>query len=286
MVGRHGMALAEKEIGLRQSLPQNRTYATWRQLLPGHRMATVAKTPLLVAFGMYLSGGHFELQTVGVSMLLASLLWAFLYVFNESCDLTCEENYSVSAWTRIILFIIPLVISASGLLVSWQLFMLLMMMTIGQIAYCMQPFRLKRYWWVAPLLSGVVNPVLRMECGAIWGSHPVPAAAIVVLVSIHLSSAIRTRSLQRERDKRFGYLTAPQLSDKAGAFCMAVGLVGANCLCFQKVLPPYLAFATVPAIGFSAYAWSGKVKNMNQLRKGWTWFAVIALVVLLAMCFR
>ena len=249
-------------------------------------MATVTKTPLLVALGIYLSGGTFDLRAFGLTSVLAAALWAVLYALNESYDLALESDCVVSRKKRAILYAAAAAIVAASALLSPWLLVLFVLMCAGQLAYCVPPVRLKRYWWAAPLLSGVVNPILRLECGAIWGAHAIPVVAVCSIAFMHLSSAIRTRSLLRGRDQGFGYRIAPKSSDKFGAVSMTLGLLGICVLCYQRILPPSFILLTVLSAAYAAYAWSGRVNNIAQLRRGWIWFAILSVVALAGLFFK
>src|SRR5579871_5261800 len=72
-----------------------RNGAVWRQLLPTHRLSVVAKTPVLVALGLFLAGGRFVWGTVGWTLVLAAALWGVLYALNEAYDLAYEDGYEV-----------------------------------------------------------------------------------------------------------------------------------------------------------------------------------------------
>ncbi|HLV79757.1 MAG TPA: hypothetical protein VKT32_05720, partial [Chthonomonadaceae bacterium] len=169
---------------------------------------------------------------------------------------------------------------------SPHLGLLFALMTAGQIAYSAPPWRVKRWWWAVLLLSGVLNPLLRMECGALWGPRPVPFLAYAVLVSLHLGSAIRARTLLKDRDRRLAYVAAPNGIEWAGIACTVGGLLGGSLLCLQGFLPRvFLVFLAAAAL-FSLYAWFGRIRSMAQLRQGWLGFAILSLLALAVLLSR
>lgn len=257
--------------------------ATWRELLPAHRLPVIAKTPLMVAVGVYMTGGTFSSWGVTLTMLVTAGLWTVLYALNEATDLSKEHHAVVpeSAWR--VLFGACAVVCAIAFWLSPKVGGLCLTMALGQMAYCVPPIRLKRHWWAVLLLSGMLNPILRLECGAVWGTHSISALAYFVFVTLHLGASIRSRALLRERDHKFGYRIAPPRAEWAGMVCTGVGLLGAYALCRQGILPhTFVLFVTVAAI-FSIYAWSGRVTNVSRLRQGWFWFAVLGLVAFALM---
>jgi hypothetical protein len=258
-------------------VPAGRPRAAARQLLPLHRLTVIAKTPLLVALGLYMSGGRFAWGTVGATLALASLMWGALYAVNEAFDLTLEEGYVVPRATIAGLVACVVAICGVAYVVSPTLALLFGIMTAGQLAYCMPPFRLKRWWWPVLILSGMVNPVLRAYCGAIWGTEPVPFMALLAIVLIHVGATIRTRALQRERDQKLDYRVSPRSLDRFGAALTFLGLLDSAYLCVLNVFPRVF-LATAPfVIGFALYAWSGKTKSMTKVRQGWILFVVGAI---------
>lgn len=255
----------------------SRPLASPMQLLPVHRLTVIAKTPLLLALGMYMSGGHFAWPTVGASLILASLLWGILYAVNEAFDLTLEEGYVVARAAIVTLVACVLAICAIAYVVSPALALLFAVMTAGQLAYCMPPIRLKRWWWPVLILSGVVNPVLRAYCGAIWGPEPVPFLAVLAIVLIHVGATIRTRALQRERDRKLQYRVSPRTLDRLGAVFTALGLADSAYLCMLNVYPRVFLITAPFVLGFFLYAWSAKAKSMKKVRRGWILFVVGAI---------
>lgn len=259
---------------------------SWLALLPAHRRPVLAKTPLLIAVGVFLAGGRLETRPVLLTMALATALWALLYALNESTDLQQESGILVERRIQILLFLLPIGICLAAACLSPHLGLLFSLMTVGQIAYSAPPLRVKRWWWAVLLLSGVLNPILRLECGAVWGPHAIPLLAYAVLVSLHLGAAIRARTLLKERDRQLAYVTAPDGTEWAGIACMVGGLLGGGLLCLQGFLPRVFLVFLVPASVFSLYAWSGRIRNMAQLRQGWLVFAILALLALAVLLSR
>jgi hypothetical protein len=254
---------------------------SWQSIIPGHRLPVAAKTLILVALGVYAAGGNFASLPVWLSMGLATSLWTFLYIVNEAADIEAEEGRVVPASAWRVLTGGPLLVCAAGLFVSPLLALYLSLMFLGQWAYCMPPFRWKRRWWAILALSGVANPLLRIGCGAMWGTKPLPLIACVVLVCLHLGATLRARLLQKERDRRLGYTVVPPWGAFAGRCCTGVGLAGAFALCPMEVLP--VAFAPLVllfAVPFAVFAWSGQAKSMAQLRRFWLVFAILAALAL------
>lgn len=250
----------------------------WRQLLPSHRLPVIAKTPFMVALGVYIAGGRFDNPSVGKTMLLAGALWAALYALNEATDLALEQNLIVPLSARQLLYALCITICVAAVWLSPALGLLCVLMAVGQIAYCVPPARLKRYWWAALMLSGMANPILRLECGAVWGTHTIPPLAYIAFVSLHIGAAIRSRALLRDRDQDFAYRVAPPRLEWAGITCTGVGLLAAYGVCWQGIVPPVFAVFTTAATAFSVYAWSGRATSVAQLRQGWLWFAVLSLL--------
>jgi len=261
-----------------------REKARFGQLLPIHRLTVIAKTPVLVAFGLYMADGRFAWQTVGATLVLASLMWAALYAVNEAFDLTLEEHYVVPTATIAGLVGGVVLICGAAYLISPALALLFVLMTVGQLAYCVPPIRLKRWWWPVLILSGIFNPVLRAYCGAIWGSAPMPVLGVLSIVLIHVGSTIRTRALQRGRDLNLEYQIAPPSVDRVGAVFTVLGILDGAYMCAMNVFPRVFLLSAPFVIGFTLFAWSDKTKSMKAVRRGWILFSVAAafgLVVLL-----
>ena len=255
----------------------------WRDIFPAHRLPVLVKTPIIVALGAYFAHADFQRAELTGALILATLLWAALYALNEMTDVTEEQDYYVSQTIQSVLYTLPILVCVASWFFSKALFLCLTAMTFGQYAYCVPAIRLKKYWLTIVLLSGALNPLLRMQCGAIWGTQRIPLLAGTVFVLLHLGATFRARTLQRDRDKRLAYHVAPRFSDWFGPVCTASGLVGAVVLCLQGILPRFFILYILIAGGFSAYAWSGRVHSMKTLRRGWIGFALLALVALLLL---
>ena len=257
--------------------------ASWRQLFPTHRLPVLTKTPLMIALGLYLTGGRFEMRTVGATMLLFATLWAALYALNEATDLAIEQHFEVPRRYLLPLFIFPALLCVLAACLSLRLLLPFCLTVLGQFAYCVPPVRLKRWWWAILLLSGFLNPILRLEAGAVWGQHPIPLLAYLTFVSLHLGAALRVRALQRQRDEGFGYRSAPHYSEIAGIVCTVLGIVGTSLLCWQGILLRPCIYFMLPCVAFAVYAWSGRAKNVADLRQGWFWFALLAFIALIML---
>jgi hypothetical protein len=256
---------------------------TWRQLVPGHRIPVIAKTPLLVALGVSWAGGADNVRGVWLSMALATALWLALYALNECTDAALEEGYIGELRLRRWLVLVSVVIVSTAGAVSVRLLIPMALMAASQLAYCLPPVRLKRWWWGGVLLSGVVNPTARLLCGAVWGTHPVPGLAYGALVCLHVGGAIRTRTLQRKRDLSLSYRVPPPGTEFLGLACTAMGILGAYRLCGQGMLPPALSLFVAPGGAFAAYAWCRRGLSIRQLRQGWIPFALLSIAVLVAL---
>lgn len=261
-------------------------YATVRQLLPTHRAAVIAKTPMLVALGCYLAGGRFDTPAIWWTMALSAALWAFLYPLNESTDLIHEQHFHMDRRVQAILFLLPLVVCLLAWPLSPWLTLLFALMLAGQLAYCAPPLRLKRYWWAILVLSGTLNPVLRLQCGALWGGHPISNLAYGAVVALHLGASLRSRGLLRDRDQKLGYHVLPPGGELIGAFCTGAGFLGAFRLCANGALPGSFGYFLALAAGFAVYAWSGRETNVARLRQGWLWFAIVSCFALAALLSR
>lgn len=257
--------------------------ATLRDLLPAHRLPVIAKTPFLVAMGAYLAHADFRRAELWLTFVLSALLWAALYVLNEMTDVMEEQQMYVPTSTQKVLYVLPVLICVMSASLSVPLCACLSAMTLGQYVYCVPAVRLKRYWFTILVLSGAINPLLRMECGAIWGTQAMPVLASSAAVLLHLGATFRARTLQRMRDRRLNYTVAPDFSDWLGPICTASGLLSMLVLCVQRILPPLFAGFILIAGVFSVYAWSGRVDSMAHLRRGWVGFAVLSLLALLVL---
>ncbi len=260
--------------------------ASWRQLLPSHRLPVIAKTPILVAVGVYMAGGQFNQLRVALTMIVTAALWTVLYAINESTDLAREHQVRVAGKKRLLLFGACTLVCAGAFWLSPLAGGVCLLMAGGQLAYCEPPVRLKRFWWAVLLLSGMLNPFLRLQCGALLGNHAISTLTYLVFVSLHLGASIRSRVLQRQRDRKLGYQVAPPRIEWAGMACTGVGLAGAYALCWQGVLPHiFVLFVTIATV-FSVYAWSNHVTSVSRLRQGWLWFAILALVAFALLYFN
>ena len=268
------------------ALSSLRRSAAWGQFFPAHRLPVLAKTPLLVVLGLYLTGGRFAYATVGATMVLATLLWFFLYALNESTDLALEEGYYVRRRFRILLMGLPILIGVLAACLSLRLVLPFVFTTLGQFLYCVPPMRWKRWWGAILLLSGIMNPILRLECGAIWGVHPIPILAFAAFVSFHLGAALRARVLLRDRDARLSYRVAPSGCETTGILFTALGFLFTFLLCWQGLLPQVSLWFLLPSAAFAIYAWSGRATSVSQLRQGWLGFAILALLALIALLIR
>ena len=257
--------------------------AEWQQILPGHRLPVIVKSLLIVALGVYLSGGPLETQAVETTMALTAVLWAVLYALNESTDLIFEHRLLVPKYLPAGLLALAILLCLSAAFLSPALSLLLGLMIAGQVAYCLPPMRLKRHWWAVFVLSGTLNPILRLECGAVWGKHPIPFLAYLVFISLHLGASSRTRVLLRERDQKLGYQIAPAWLEGVGKLCTGLGLTGGVLLCMQEVLPRFLLFSFPLVAAFVLYAWSERAVSVARLRIGWIWFAILALLILVGL---
>lgn len=260
-------------------------HADWRQMLPAHRLPVLAKTPLLVALGLYLAGGRLAAPHVGATMLLATLLWTILYILNEATDLALEQHCRVGRGRFAALLAGAAMVCLLAGRLEPRLGLLFALMTLGQLAYCLPFPRLKRWWWAVLVLSGVANPILRLLCGAVWGAHGIGWPVYGVFVCLHLGASMRSRGLLRDRDKNLAYHVAPAGLEIAGMLSTGVGFAGAFGLCAGDLLPRLSLPFLLIALAFSAYAWSGRVTSVARLRRGWIGFAVLAIVAL-AILFR
>lgn len=260
--------------------------ATWRQILPPHRISVTAKTPILVALGVHLTGGGFDTPGVWLTMALAAALWFSLYALNEALDLTWEQGLTVDSRRMALLYALPPALCCAAMTISSALFWCFALMAAGQAAYCVRPVRLKRYWWAILVLSGVLNPLLRLQCGALWGSHGIPVAAGLTLVSLHLGATIRARVLLRDRDLGFSYRVAPAHAEWVGMGFTLLGLAGCVILWYQGSIPRLFAPFVALGVAFSLYAWSGRIQSISRLRQGWMWFAVFSLLALAELVLR
>lgn len=257
--------------------------AAWLCLIPAHRRPVIAKTPLLVVVGAYVADARLTSAPVVAAVVLAALLWASLYALNEATDLQSEQGVELAPkllWTA---YIAPVAVCLAAAALSPRLGALFVLMALGQALYCAPQVRLKRWWWAILLFSGIVNPVLRLECGAIWGARAMPYLAVTTCVLLHLGASLRARALLRGRDRALGYIAAPPLCGLAGGICTAAGLVSGCVLCFTGVLPHEFVWFFALAGAFAIYAWSGRETSVDRLRQGWLLFALLSLLALMGL---
>lgn len=260
--------------------------AIWKDIIPVHRLPVIVKSPFMVALGAYLSDSRFTWQTVGASMILSGLLWAVLYPFNEATDLACEQSRPIPRATWGAFTLLLALLCALGWYFSHTLGFLLMGMVASQCLYCSPLTRLKRFWWGNVLFSGLLNPLLRLTCGTIWGTHGGTLLFYGGFLALHLGASLRARLLLRKRDKRLGYTVAPTWCHPLGIFASYSGLLGMLALIVQGELPRIFGLFLVVATLFVTYAWSGRRKSMQELRRGWILFAVLSAIALLLLCFQ
>ena len=257
--------------------------ASWRQVLPGHRLPVVSKTALIIALGVYLSGGTFRGVTVGLTLLLGAALWFDLYVLNEATDLICEQKMQVPRPVLAFLFTMPFLLCFAAYRVFPLLALPFGLMVASQFAYCVPPLRMKRYWWAIVLLSGTLNPVLRLQCGVELGVHGLTPLVYASFISAHIGAALRARVLLRERDRKFGYAPVPAGAETAGKLFTLLGFLGAAELCRVGAFPPAFIPLFMAAAAFSIYAWSARKTEIGRLRRGWLWFALLSFFALAAL---
>ncbi len=276
-------ALASAKSARQEYALAPRRAASWRQILPGHRLPVVSKTALLIALGVCLSGGAFHGRVVAETILLAALLWCDLYILNEATDLICEQKMRVARPVLAFLFTLPFLLCCAAYAVFPPLALPFGLMTASQLAYCAPPLRLKRYWWAIILLSGTLNPALRLQCGVELGVHSLTPLIYAAFISAHVGAALRARVLLRERDQKFGYAPVPAGAETAGKLFTLLGFLGAAELCRAGAFPPVFVPMLLAAAGFSISAWSGRKTDLGRLRRGWLWFALMAFIALAAL---
>ncbi len=271
--------LAEKTKRIRNSA-QTRM-AIWKAIIPVHRLPVIVKSPFMVALGAYLSGATFTWQTIGTTMLLSGLLWAVLYPFNEATDMACEQQRSIPRGTWALFTTLLTVICTVGWFFSHKIGMLLLAMVASQCLYCAPWFRLKQFWWGNVLFSGIVNPLLRLGCGVVWGTHGSTSLFYVGFLALHLGASFRARLLLRDRDRRLGYTSVPNWGHPVGVVTTVIGLLSMLGLILQGELPRIFGLFLGVATLFVSYAWSGRAKSMQELRRGWVLFAVLSAIAIL-----
>ena len=258
----------------------------WSEVFPAHRLPVIAKTVLLVALGAWLSGVRLHPYPLGATIVLASVLWLGLYGINEYTDLTLERRLQPAPIGLAPAVVFVVVALLGSLWLPHLLTLLLLAMVAGQLLYCVPPARLKRWWFAVVLLSGIANPLLRLECGAIFGRHGIPISVVATILLLHVGATLRSRGLLRRRDAGFGYRVAPPIAEAAGKTFTALGLVGAWAVCLVGIIPHIFLTFVVAATFFAAYAWSGRELTVDRLRGGWIWFAVFTGVGLLVLIYR
>lgn len=254
---------------------------TLAELLPKHRLYVIAKTPLLIFFGLYLAGGRLHFATSGLTLLLASVLWAMLYIFNETTDLALEQGRPVRKSLAFALLAVVVLLCLASTLLWPRIGLFYFGMVCSQLLYCLRPWRLKRWWWGPLLLSGFVNPILRLECGIAWGQHPVSLLIYGTFIALHLGPAIRARALLRARDQSFGYHPLPRNAEIAGVIFNVLGAIGMYSLCYTGALPSSFYVYTTVGVLFSVYAWSNRASDLTTLRKAWVGFAIVTIVIII-----
>ncbi len=255
-----------------------RAEAIW--LLPSHRLPVLLKTPAIVAIGCFSSGGNLgSPQTIAI-LTLSTFLWAALYALNEWTDLREEQRLNLPLWQSRLLIFTSLFICALASAYSHYAGLLLLLMSLGQMIYCLNPFRVKRYWFGALLLSGIINPALRLECGGTLGSHSVPAVLVICVISLHIGAATRSRCTLRKRDSSFGYHTAPGGLELFGILFTIIGHFTGIMASVEGILPHIFIIFLAGSALFSCYAWSNKHRSISELRRGWLWFAMVAVIAL------
>lgn len=255
-----------------------RAEAIW--LLPSHRLPVLLKTPAIVAIGCFTSGGNLgSSQTIAI-LTLSTFLWAALYALNEWTDLREEQGLDPPLWQSRLLILTSLLICAIAIAFSHNAGLLLLLMSLGQMIYCLKPFRVKRYWFGALLLSGIINPALRLECGGMLGSHLVPTILVISVISLHIGAATRSRCTLRKRDSSFGYHTAPLGLELFGILFTTIGHLTGIIASVEGILPHIFIVFLIGSALFSCYAWSDKKRSISELRRGWLWFALVAVLAL------
>ncbi len=173
-----------------------------------HRRFTAFKTTVLVALGAYISGG------LGVRAIFGALLatpeWRTLYYLNEGYDWWLEKGNRPKKRFFQTNFRLLLVIILLSLVLGPGAFVLMVAMAAFELVYTHPRWRLKRYSWAGPVLSGFIGPTLRLGLGVHLGANPatnwnIVMACWLILLAVHLPSAIKTRVFRRRRDQDLGY---------------------------------------------------------------------------------
>ncbi len=275
--------LLKKESEAPSLAAQSETQLGWREVAPLHRIPVVTKTPVMIMAGAYLSKAEFRANTVFATMALGSLLWAVLYYYNEVTDVTLERERKVKRelWTTC--FALTALTVVLGFLVGWKVGACLFAMAISQWAYCSPYVRLKRFWQANILLSGTINPILRFTCGAVWGTVGMPWLLLGMYVLLNIGASLRTRTLLRRRDAGLGYSQPPVWMEAVGKATTFLGFSCAFSLILRHGLPRVFLLFLVVAAGYAVFAWSGRVTQMRQLRRGWILFAALSVFAIMAL---
>lgn len=174
-----------------------------------HRIWAVLKTTVLVVLGAYLAG-HVTLH-VAKGVLIASALWLGLYLINEEYDryLEVDEPLDDNLIAESILVIFCIYV---GALVLGPPSIIVAAMAMFELLYSYPRFRLKKYPWAGPILSGFIGPTLRFGLGVILSFSASTNFVLIVsvylmLLVVHLPGAIKSRVFRRVRDKSLGYFT-------------------------------------------------------------------------------
>jgi hypothetical protein len=253
----------------------------WWSLVPTDRLFLVMKTPLIMAGGAYLAGASFHSGGLWLTMGLASVIWLLLYGLNESADAACERGLVSAGRYQYWLLGVPLALAASAAWIDPRAAAYLLLMVGAQVAYTLPPFRGKRHWALVVLISGTLNPLLRLQAGAVFGEQAIPLLGYVSLVLLHVGGALRTRLLRKERDLRLGYHTVPDGARYFGAAATILGLLGLGLMGRTGALPILFAIYALLCLPFAIYVWSSRVPDVVVLRKAWLVLAVLALPALL-----
>jgi hypothetical protein len=246
------------------------------RLLPLKRVSVIAKTPLLVAIGAYVSGASLGTPGVAWTMALTSLLWTLLYALNEATDQALEEGDRAMTRLWLPLSCASVGVSVGASFIDPVLCPLSALMVMSQAAYCLPPVRLKRWWWGPVLLSGGVNAVLRIQCGVLWGSDHPSWIGYLTVVALHVGASVRMRDLVRGLDRRRGYAPAPEWVGIVGRGSTAVGVAGIAWLTYFTMLPREFGLVALCGSLFAFYAWQRAPADPEKLRKVWVLFSLAA----------
>ena len=221
----------------------------WRDLFPSIRRNALAKTAILIVLGAFLSRAEMSLSLLWTT-LLAMALWMLLYAINEAWDLRFEQGRQ--SFRSLWLFLVAVgVVIVSESIVSSTVALYFAGMALSQVAY--SRFRLKKHWWFCLISSGVINPVLRIMCGAAFGATTIPVVAYVYFANLHIGGAVITRSLKRARDKSLGYHILPNWVERITQVSQIIG-----CLLFFAIWQYYhlpASFLVFQALGLLFMSW-------------------------------